>query len=523
MSSVPAERGAERCAAYPFDHPHLGSHDEVVRLIGGKGASLWAMTRLGIPTPPGFTIAAGECERFLKYGLDDALRRGIREQLARVEADLGRRFGDPANPLLLSVRSGAAVSMPGMMDTVLNVGFTRDVFEALHARPALRSFALDSYSRFLKMFGTIVLGIEFAAYDEAATVEACARRHDTIVAAVGERFDDAFAQLEMCVDAVFRSWYSPRAKFYRQHERLDEGAGTAVTIQAMVFGNRDAESGTGVVFSRDPSTGAPGACGDFMAVAQGEDVVAGTHRSRPLRELGETLPAVYESLCAAVDKLERYYRDMCDVEFTIESGRLWILQARPGKRSPRAAARIAVELAEDPRFELTRAGALARVPPELLSDGDAGERRIATSDAALGRGIGVSPGIAEGIAILDPDRAVARAEDGEPIILVRNETSPADIHGMGVSAGIVTALGGQMSHAALVAREWAIPAVCGVETLAVGADSFEIAGVTYPEGTRIAIDGRTGDVYLGSVETVAVAADPYVAVLKAWSREASPG
>jgi pyruvate,orthophosphate dikinase len=334
MSLSPIERGAERCATYPFDYEHRSSHDDVVRLVGGKGASLWAMTRLGIPTPPGFTIAAGECGRFLNHGMDGELRGSIRAELARVEADIGRRFGDPANPLLLSVRSGAAVSMPGMMDTVLNVGLTRRVFDALYADHASRPFALDSYSRFLKMFGTIVLGLDHASdTDGVPSLERCERLYAAVVAAAGPRFDDAFAQLEMCVDAVFRSWHSPRAKFYRQREHLDDGAGTAVTVQAMVFGNRDDDSGTGVVFSRDPSTGAPGACGDFIAVAQGEDVVAGTHRSRPVRELAERMPAVYEALCVAIERLESYYGDMCDVEFTIESGRLWILQARVGKRS----------------------------------------------------------------------------------------------------------------------------------------------------------------------------------------------
>jgi pyruvate,orthophosphate dikinase len=504
---------------YAFDHPHPGSHDDVARLVGGKGASLWALTRLGIPTPPGFTIATRRCADFLERGMDEGLRAEIRAQLERIEAALGRRFGDPASPLLLSVRSGAAISMPGMMDTVLNVGLTRPVFAALYERDATRQFALDSYARFLKMFGTIVLGLAIDACDGAATIERCERLHGEIVANAGRSVDDAFEQLETCVEAVFASWHSPRARFYRQHERLDDAAGTAVTIQAMVFGNRDGASGTGVVFSRDPSTGAPGLCGDYLAVAQGEDVVAGTHRSRPVRELADAMPRVYDDLRAATERLETYYRDMCDIEFTIESGRLWILQARAGKRSPRAAARIAVELANDPRFGLSRAEAVARVPAELLTGGHApAERRSASGAAAVGRGIGVSPGIASGIAILDPDRAVERADDGDPIVLVRRETSPADIHGMGVSAGILTAHGGQMSHAALVAREWGIPAVCGLETLTVHDDAFEIAGVPYPEGTRMTIDGNTGDVFLGTAETIAAADDPYVAVLRKWAR-----
>jgi pyruvate,orthophosphate dikinase len=509
---------AEESAVFPFDCEHGGPHEDVARLLGGKGASLWAMSKLGIPTPPGFTIATSECERFLQAGMSPGLRAAVRRHLERLECKAGRQFGDPDDPLLLSVRSGAAVSMPGMMDTVLNVGLTPATHAAIARRTGNPAFALDTYARFLNMFATTVLNIEHAG-DGPATEARCRSLYEAIVARVGSRFDDPFEQLELCIEAVFRSWHSPRANVYRRRQGLSEALGTAVNVQAMVFGNFDAHSATGVVFTRDPSTGEPRPAGDVLFRAQGEDVVAGTHNAIPIAELALALPHVYDELCGVMERLELHYRDMCDIEFTIERGKLWILQARPGKRSLHAAARIAVELAGDPRFGLSRAAAVAMVPPEAL-DGTAAtaHRQMDAAKTPVARGIAASPGIASGVAVLDPDRAVERAAQGDTIILVRPQTSPADIHGMSVAAGILTAVGAQMSHAAVVAREWGIPAVCGLEALTVHDQTFEIAGTVSREGDVLSIDGTTGDVFLGEAKIAAGGEeDSYVRILRAWS------
>jgi pyruvate,orthophosphate dikinase len=515
------ENSAEEFAVFPFDCQHRGAHGDVIRVLGGKGASLWAMSRLGIPTPPGFTIATSECERFLLGGMSDGLRAAVRAQLERLEKKVGRRLGDAADPLLLSVRSGAAVSMPGMMDTVLNVGLTPATYAAIARQSGDPAFALDTYARFLGMFAATVLGLEHAG-DEPASEARCASLYDAIVARVGPRFDDPFEQLEMCIEAVFRSWHSPRAGVYRGRQGLSDALGTAVNVQAMVFGNLDADSATGVVFTRDPSTGEAVPVGDVLFRAQGEAVVAGTHNARPIEELALALPPVYDELCGVMSRLESYYRDMCDIEFTIERGKLWILQARPGKRSLQAAARIAVELATDPRFELSREDAVAMVPREALDrSASTAHRHLDAARAPAARGIGASPGVASGIAVLDPDRAVERAAQGDTIILVRPQTSPADIHGMSVAAGIVTAVGAQMSHAAVVAREWGIPAVCALEGLRVHDETFEIAGNLLREGDVLSIDGTTGDVFIGAAKIAGgEEEDPYVTILRAW-RDAS--
>jgi pyruvate,orthophosphate dikinase len=526
MVSQPESSAAE-AAIFPFEFEHAGSHRDVARLVGGKGASLWAMRRLGIPTPPGFTIGTSECERFLRCGMSAELRRAVRAHVARLEGTLGLRFGDPTDPLLVSVRSGAAVSMPGMMDTVLNVGLTPQTLAAIERKSGDPAFARDIHLRFLRMFAKTVLGHDFADEPAAAgedsapvTDEQCRTLRAAIVAHVGPRFDDPFEQLEMCIDAVFRSWNSPRAIVYRERQNLPEASGTAVNVQAMVFGNFDIASATGVVFTRDPSTGEATPRGDLLYRAQGEDVVAGTHRTRPIGELQSGDPRLYAELCDVMERLERYYRDMCDIEFTIERGKLWILQARAGKRSPRAAARIAVEFASDPRLGVSRGDAVAMVPAEVLAgDAQAAQRSARSNARALARGLGVSPGVASGVAVLDPDRAVERTEAGDAVILVRRETSPADVHGMGVAAGILTAAGGQMSHAAVVAREWGIPAVCGVEALTLEDESFSLGTTRLREGDAISIDGTTGDVFLGTLETVASGEDEYIAILRAWATE----
>jgi pyruvate, orthophosphate dikinase len=360
-----------------FDHPHDGTMAEIAARIGGKGASLWAMTQtLELPVPPGFTIGTEHAAS----GLTDALFDAVLVALDKIGAQLGRRFGDPANPLLVSVRSGAPVSMPGMMDTILNVGVTSADGGAL-GPPA------------------------FVTATRAALREQFARsvpRHDPMI------LDDPRATLRAAIEAVFASWNSPRAKSYRAREGIADDLGTAVTIQAMVFGHRDARSGTGVAFSRDPSTGAPGAIGDWLPRAQGEAVVAGTHATQPLTRLADFAPAAHRALLDALVRLEVHYRDMVDVEFTIESGRLWILQARPGKRTPAAAARIACDLVDNPAIALSRAEALARVSETVLSG--TGIAAQAGTNTPIAQGLGVSPGLVSGRVAVDCDAAIDMAE-----------------------------------------------------------------------------------------------------------------
>ena len=447
---------------------------DIAARIGGKGASLWAMThQLGLPVPPGFTIDTEHGAT----GLTDALFAEVCAALEVIGAELGLRFGDAANPLLVSVRSGAPVSMPGMMDTILNVGVPMGDCAALGAP-------------------------EFVAATREALRTQFARtvpEHDPAI------IDDPFATLRMAIEAVFASWQSPRAQSYRAREGISDALGTAVTIQTMVFGHRDARSGTGVAFSRDPSTGAPGATGDWLPQAQGEAVVAGTHATQPLTALAAFAPHAHAELLAALDQLEVHYRDMVDVEFTIESGKLWILQARPGKRAAAAAARIASDLIDHPGIALTPAEALARVPAAT------GQRTQSGANRTITRGLGVSPGLVHGRVALDCDAAIALDDKGEAAILVRPETSPDDVHGMGVSVGILTATGGMMSHAALVAREWGIAAVCGAPIM-IDATGFDTGGTRVNAGDIISIDGTTGEVFIGMIESNNVA-DPYLAML----------
>jgi pyruvate, orthophosphate dikinase len=473
-----------------FDHAHSGSHAEIARRIGGKGASLWAMTsQLGLPVPPGFTIEASQCAA----GVTAEVMDQVMAALAQIGRQLGRRFGDPAAPLLVSVRSGAPVSMPGMMDTILNVGLT----------PATRAGLAD------------ITGDPAFAEEAYATFQ----HHYTKAVPGDAPWDDAQALLAGAIQAVFASWNSPRAKVYRAHEGIADDLGTAVTIQAMVFGNLDARSGTGVLFSRDPSPGAPVLTGDWLPKAQGEAVVAGDHATLPLSAFEAAHPQAAAQLRQAAAVLEAYYRDMVDIEFTLEAGKLWILQARPGKRSPAAAARLAVDLAADPAIALSHAEALARVPADVLS----GAVQTLHADAGapiLAKGLGVSPGLASGKLVLDPDAAVEAAEEGEDIILVRRETSPEDVHGMAVAKGIITTLGGLMSHAAVVARAWGLPAVCGADAIHWSADAIQVGGLTLRAGDLISLDGATGDIFAGVVRGHAAAADPYLEILRDWQKQA---
>ncbi|MGB6229953.1 MAG: PEP/pyruvate-binding domain-containing protein [Litorimonas sp.] len=477
---------------YPFDHPHA---DDPTPIVGGKGRSLWAMTGMGLPVPPGFTLPIGG-----DWSMDE-----IKAGLERVGAALGRRFGDPLAPLLVSVRSGAAQSMPGMMDTVLNVGLTEATAAGLAQMTGNPAFAQDSYQRFLHQFATTVLGLE----TEATTIDAL---YPLIRAGIGADTDDAYALLERTISAVYASWNSDRAKHYRKTVGLLDEGGTAVTVQAMVFGNLNDQSGTGVVFSRDPRTGEPGSTGDYLANAQGEAVVAGQAATVPYVNLVAAHPEIDAALENHLKALESYYSDMVDVEFTIEDGKLWILQARVGKRTPEAAARIAVDM--EAEGALPREAALSRIPDNYFSRDAV---REASGADALTTGLGASPGLATGAIVLDPMDAIDRAEDGS-VILVRQETSPADIHGMSVASGILTTLGGQMSHAAVVARSWSLPAVVGAADVQIGDGQIMINGRTFAEGETLTLDGGTGAVFAGERSGEAVA-DPVREIIEQWKKE----
>jgi pyruvate,orthophosphate dikinase len=478
---------------YPFDHPHALPLPELTKLIGSKAANLSTMvTALKLPVPPGFTIATSACTEFLAGGWPDGLEEEIRAQMARVERAVARRFGSADDPLLVSVRSGAPVSMPGMMDTILNLGLNRVTEAGLGRAADDEAFAASCTARFTAMYRAVV-GAE-------------------------EVPDDPWAQLRAAIAAVFRSWDSDRAKSYRRHEGIPDDLGTAVTVQAMVFGNLGPDSGTGVLFTRNPATGEPTIYGDVMFDAQGEDVVAGDHHTEPLSVLDDRMPDVAGQLRGHADALERHFADLCDIEFTIERGRLWMLQVRVGKRSPLAALRIAVDLAEDPDIPVTRAEAVQRVLP-LLADPprmQAVERPAGVE--ALAAGLGASPGVACGEIVVSADEAVAAAAAGRNVILVRAETSPDDVHGMAKSAGVLTASGGLASHAAVVARGWGIPAVVGADAVTITAGVVRIGRRTLPVGETITIDGSSGEVFAGEVagkqEVVTEAA-----TLRAWARE----
>jgi pyruvate, orthophosphate dikinase len=462
-------------------------------LVGGKAANLGVMIReLGLPVPPGFAITTAACRAFLASGWPDGLDTELRERMAGLEAAVGRRFGDPSDPLLVSVRSGAPVSMPGMMDTILDLGLNDATTRGLAAVSGDDAFADACRLRFVESFRSIV--------------------------GVDDVPEDPWRQLRLAIEAVFRSWRSDRAQAYRAKEGIADDLGTAVTVQAMVFGNRGVDSGTGVVFTRNPATGERQLFGDILFDAQGEDVVAGTHRTEPIAVLDERLPAVAAQLRATADRLERHYADLCDIEFTIEDGTLWMLQVRVGKRSPQAAIRLAHDMAADPDFPLAKADAIRRVLPVLARPPMAATGTGTRDVPAILRGLGASPGLASGPIALTPEDAQRSAEAGRPAILVRAETSPDDVHGMATSAGILTSRGGLASHAAVVARGWGIPAVVGASDLEVGDASLAIGTRQLAAGQVITIDGATGEVFDGAI---AGASEPMaeVATLLDWAHE----
>jgi pyruvate,orthophosphate dikinase len=502
---------------------------DMADLLGGKGAGLAEMTRLGLPVPPGFIITTAACREFLATGSEPAgLTAEVDQHLARLEAFIGRRLGDRSDPLLVAVRSGARFSMPGMMDTVLNVGLTDETVEGLSRRSGER-FAWDCYRRLVQMFGRTVMGVDGARFEEAlseARDRAGVATDDQLDAASLRDLVTAFrailrndtgsdlpqeprTQLQHAIHAVFASWNQPRARLYRAREGISESLGTAVNVVAMVFGNTGPASGSGVCFTRDPASGAHGAYGDYLPNAQGEDVVAGIRNTIPLADLRRLNTAAYEELLAHLATLEGHYRDLCDVEFTIEDGRLWILQTRVGKRTPAAAFRIATQLVDEGVIDLDEA--LYRVTGEQL------EKLLHPRFAAVGgrqllaRGLPASPGAAVGQIALDPETAVALAADGRDVVLVRPETSPDDLAGMVASVAIVTARGGLTSHAAVVARGMGRTCVAGAAALQIDLTSRRVTGldgVVVAEGDTVSVDGNTGEVVLGAlpVEPSAVAA-----------------
>jgi pyruvate,orthophosphate dikinase len=492
---------------------------EQKELLGGKGANLAEMTSvLGLPVPPGFTITTEACRAYLDGGWPAKLDAELTKAIRKVEREMGKQLGDPDDPLLVSVRSGAKFSMPGMMDTVLNLGLNDESVAGLAAQTDDERFAYDSYRRFIAMYARIVLGVDGEEFDHllegakkldrvdtdaglsARTLwRLCERYQDLVEAATGEPFpQDPSVQLRGAIEAVFRSWGGARAVAYRKREHIPDDLGTAVNVQAMVFGNRDDDSGTGVGFTRNASTGENKPYGDFLLNAQGEDVVAGIRKTEDLDALKRHFPKIHAELLKIFDKLERHYRDMCDTEFTIEQGKLWMLQTRVGKRTGEAALRMAVEMTKQKGWRLTQAEALMRVTAEHL-DQVLHPHFVAGTRKPIVTGLAASPGAGVGQVCFTADAAVEAAERGQAVILVREETSPEDIHGMQVAQGILTARGGLVSHAAVVARGWGIPAVVGAEAIHIKDDHFTVGDVTVTEGEVLSLDGTTGEVVLGAV------------------------
>src|SRR5580704_3542841 len=505
---------------FDFEHKHRRPPMEMKDLLGGTGANLAEMTSvLGLPVPHGFTITTDACRAYMGGGWPEGLSAEVKRARTRLEKKMGKHLGDPVDPLLVSVRSGAKFSMPGMMDTVLNLGLNDESVQGLAKQTDDERFAYDSYRRFVAMYGRIVMGVPGEPFDtlldEAKERSGAATDADipvgqlqTLVFAykqiianhTGRDFPQhPDAHLRGAIEAVFGSWNGPRAIAYRDHEGIAHDLGTAVNVQAMVFGNRDDRSGTGVGFTRDPATGAKGEYGDFLVNAQGEDVVAGIRNTEPLSALKDKFPRIHAELLAIFVRLERHYRDMCDTEFTIEQGKLWMLQTRVGKRTGRAALRMAVEMTTDRGIRLSRGEAVQRVTAEHLEQ-VLHPQFAGTSHTVLTSGLGASPGAAVGRVYLTADDAAAAAERGEPVILVRSETSPEDVHGMLASEGILTARGGLVSHAAVVARGWGKPAVVGAEKLRIADSSFSVGDTVVREGDWISIDGTAGEVVLGQVE-----------------------
>ncbi len=496
---------------FDFDEPSDGGRE----LLGGKGIGLAEMTQLGVPVPAGFTVTTDACRAYMESrDLPDGLEDELAEHIRRLEEKAGKTFGSDSDPLLVSVRSGAAVSMPGMMDTILNLGLNDTATEGLAERTGNRRFAFDSYRRLIQMFGEVVDGIDGHLFEQALSAAKRAKgvQQDTDLdaddlAALVETYKeiypgfptDAEEQLLRAVRAVFDSWNTPRAQVYRRAHEIPDTLGTAVNVVQMVFGNKGDRSGTGVAFTRNPSTGDNEIYGEFLANAQGEDVVAGIRTPQPVEAMRETLPQAYTQLVETIKRLESHYRDVQDIEFTVEDDALYLLQTRAAKRTAAAALKAAVSMVDEGL--ISREEAVMRIEPAQL---DQLLHPMIDPNAALepaGRGLNASPGAASGGIVFDADTAVERAKDG-PVILVRWETTPDDIHGMIAAQGILTVHGGMTSHAAVVARGMGKPCVAGCEDLRIDDGTATIGDDTLREGDVITIDGGTGRVFVGEIPLV---------------------
>lgn len=511
-------------------------------LLGGKGAGVAEMTRTGVPVPPGFTITTEACNAYYENGqqFPEGMWEQVLEGLKDIEAQTGKRFGDPSNPLLVSVRSGAKFSMPGMMDTVLNLGLNQQTREGLAHLTNNPRFAADAYRRFVQLFGKIVLGVDGDRFEhEMDEAKGHGQRQDTDLTteellALAEKFkaiikedvgvdfpEDPFEQLRAAIAAVFRSWNGRRAVDYRRVNKIPDNLGTAVNVQAMVFGNMGNDSATGVAFTRNPSTGEPEIFGEYLVNAQGEDVVAGIRTPQPISKLAQEMPEVYEQFHQIAKQLERHYKDMQDVEFTIERGKLWMLQTRTGKRTGAAAVKIAVDMVNEGLID--RATAVQRVDPNALDQLlhpmiDPAARKDAH---ALTVGLPASPGAASGKVVFDPDEAEELAKTGEKVILVRVETAPEDFHGMVAAQAILTARGGMTSHAAVVARGMGKPCVAGAGDLRISYTDqlMTMHGTTIRKGDWITLDGGSGEVFAGKMPTVEPELSGDFATLMSWADE----
>src|SRR6266536_2293493 len=491
-------------------------------LLGGKGANLAEMTNMGLPVPHGFTVTCDACNAFRAAGrqFPEGMLDEVTEHLGALERKMGRRLGDPGDPLLVSVRSGAPFSMPGMMDTVLNVGLNDESVEGLAKQTGSQRFAWDSYRRLLQMFGKTVMGVDGDRFEEAIEEAKHAKgvkndvdldegdlhglvdRFKQIIASeTGREFpQEPREQLRLGIQAVFGSWDNKRAIDYRRKNKISDDLGTAVNVQSMVFGNKGDDSGTGVAFTRNPANGDPQPYGDYLPNAQGEDVVAGIRNTLKLEQMGQVQPQAWEELKAHMQTLERHYHDMCDIEFTVEQGKLWLLQTRIGKRTAFAEWTMAYDMLDEGLIEVDTAvlrldaNRLEELFKKVVAGGSTAE--------AIAVGLNASPGAAVGRAVFTADDAQAWAERGEPVILVRRETTPDDYHGMIRSQGILTSAGGTNSHAAVVARGEGIPAVCGADEIRIqrGARAFSVDGSNVQERDWVTIDGTDGTVYLKQLD-----------------------
>jgi pyruvate,orthophosphate dikinase len=521
-----------------------GSWDATRALLGGKGANLGDMTRLGVPVPPGFTVTTEACNAYLAEGerFPDGVWEQELEALKEVEAATGKTFGDLTRPLLVSCRSGAKFSMPGMMDTILNIGLNDQVADGLERLTADPRFVWDSYRRLVQMFGSVVLSVPDEVFEAVITArrklagvqvdaqlsaddwrEVTRKFKEIVKTYTGREFpNDPQEQLRLATEAVFKSWNGKRARDYRNASGIAHDLGTAVNIQTMVFGNMGDDCATGVAMSRNATTGEPVLEGDYLHNAQGEDVVAGIRATQPLEDMKSEMPDVYAEFQEIATRLEKHYRNMQDMEFTVEHGKLWLLQTRDGKRTAQAEVRIAVDMTDEGL--ITRAEAVRRVKPEQVDVFLHPQFTPASRDAAvhLATGLNVSPGAAVGRIAFDADTAERWAKDGRPVIMVRPETRPDDVHGMLAAEGILTSRGGRTSHAALVARQFGKPAVVGVAELEIDleARTMSIAGRELEEGDEISIDGTLGELYEGALDTVVPDLEnPYLNKLLSWADE----